>query len=87
MQGEIKTIKTNKSRRNKEGAITTPRHAVIQLVVPLDSVSQREALVELMDIIDAEEVFIEIDDNDPQTRMAFHESTEVVEEESDEAAG
>ena len=60
MDARLQKIQITPVKLNTEGDIQKPETAVITLEVPIDSISQREAIVELMEVLGKEWVKVEI---------------------------
>ena len=60
MDARLQKIQITPVKLNSEGDIQKPETAVITFEVPIDSVSQREAIVELMEVLGKEWVKGEI---------------------------
>jgi hypothetical protein len=60
MDARLQKIQITPVKLNAEGDIQKPETAVINLEVPIDSISQREAIIELMEVLGKEWVKVEI---------------------------
>ena len=60
MDARLQKIQITPVKLNTEGDIQKPETAVITLEVPIDSISQREAIVELLEVLGKEWVKLEI---------------------------
>jgi hypothetical protein len=60
MDARLQKIQITPVKLNTEGDIQKPETAVITLEVPIDSISQREAIVELLEVLGKEWVKVEI---------------------------
>ena len=60
MDARLQKIQITPVKLNAEGDIQKPETAVITLEVPIDSISQREAIVELLEVLGKEWVKVEI---------------------------
>lgn len=61
MDAQLKKIQITPAHFDKDGEIDRDEFATLTFQVDLDSVSQREAVVELMSILSREYVVLEVD--------------------------
>ncbi|MYC75710.1 hypothetical protein F4X10_08110 [Candidatus Poribacteria bacterium] len=70
MDAQIKKITVTPAKFDEDGNIKSSEFATLTLDVPLDSTSQREAIVELMTLLDNEWVKTEIQSLQQRMKMA-----------------
>ena len=70
MDAQLKKIIVTPAKFDKDGAIKSSESATLTLDVPLDSAAQREALVELMTLLDNEWVKAEIQSLQQRMKIA-----------------
>ena len=70
MDAQLKKITVTPAKFDEDGDIKSAEFATITLDVPLDATSQREAIVELMTLLDNEWVKTEIQSLQQRMKMA-----------------
>ena len=85
MDAQLKQLQIKPATFDKESLMVNHEYASITLNVPLDSASQREAVVELLDLLNKEWCVIEIDGK--QSKMDLQESTSLNDDDGDEGIG
>lgn len=70
MDAQLKKIAITPAKFDEDGAIKSVEFATLTLDVPLDSKTQREAIVELMTLLDNEWVKTEIQSLQQRMKMA-----------------
>jgi len=70
MDAQLKKITVTPAKFDEDGLIKSAEFATITLDVPLDSKAQREAIVELMTLLDSEWVETEIQSRQQRMKMA-----------------
>ncbi len=60
MDARLQKIQITPVKLNSEGDVQKPETAVITLEVPLDSISQREEIIDLLDVLSKEWVKVNI---------------------------
>ena len=70
MDAQLKKITVTPAKFDADGAIKSSEFATLTLNVPLDSAAQREAIMELMTLLDSEWVETEIQSRQQRMKIS-----------------
>lgn len=72
MDARLKKIQVTPVKRDSEGDVTTPETAVITFEMPIDSASQKNEIIKLLDVLTSEWVNVTV--TDKQLRLEMTEA-------------